>query len=120
MFKKFGLQILTVAIIFALTGAQSFAQKRVRFKSGSNSAVVSGTLGKNVSRVFIVSGRAGQEFSATVKTKGKKIFVYPEGDELGEWGIGFSQTLEADGDFRFVLENQGNAAAAYTMTVTVK
>jgi len=119
MFKKFALQILTAAVILALTNVVSFAQTRVKFRSGSDSAVVSGSLGKNVSRVFIVGGRAGQKFSVTVKAGNKMTFVYPEGEETGEWGSGFNQTLEADGDFRFVLENQGNATT-YEMTVTLK
>jgi len=119
MLKKFGLQILIVVVILALTNADLFAQTRLKFRRGSNSVVVSGSLGKNAKRVFIVSGKAGQALSISVKAANKKIFVYPEGEEIGEWGSGFGQDLEANGDFRFVLDNQGKATT-FTMTVTVK
>jgi len=119
MLKKLGVQILIAVVLIALTSADSFAQKRVKFRRGSNSAVVSGSLGKNAKRVFIVSGKTGQALSISVKAANKDIFVHPEGEEMGEWGSGFSQALEADGDFRFVLDNQGKATT-FTMTVTVK
>ena len=119
MLKKIVLQILATIMILFLMNTDSFAQTRIQFKRGRNSAIVSGTLGAGVKRVFVVRGKAGQELSIDVKTSSKNVIVYPEGEEDGEWGKGTSYSLETSGDHFFVVSNSGKATR-YTMTVTIR
>ncbi|MEP6903865.1 MAG: hypothetical protein ABJA66_19235 [Actinomycetota bacterium] len=121
--KKMNLSILAAILIFALTVTNLSAQTRISFARGKSSTTVSGTLSKrdssNSIRKFVVRAKAGQHLSVVVKSRGNNIYTNMS-DETGERGPDMYYTLDAEGDHEFVIENVGERAAKFTMTVSIR
>ncbi len=121
--KKFNLSILAAMLIVALTVKDLSAQTRISFARGKSSTTVSGTLskrgGSNSIKSFVVSARAGQHLSVVVKSRGDNVYTNMSNEE-GERGPDMYYTLDSNGDHEFIIENVGERAAKYTMTVSIR
>lgn len=104
MLLKFIIQFVCAAFVLLLASHDTTAQtSRIKFKPGSDRATVAGTLGAKIERTFVVRAKAGQQVSIDVKAANGKIIVFAANDDQGEFGSGYSQMLEADGDFSSTL-----------------
>ncbi|MBA2735605.1 MAG: hypothetical protein H0U50_02340 [Pyrinomonadaceae bacterium] len=121
--KKFNLSFLAAMLIVALTVKDLSAQTRISFARGKSSTTVSGTLskrgGSNSIKSFVVSARAGQHLSVVVKSRGDNVYTNMSNEE-GERGPDMYYTLDSNGDHEFIIENVGERAAKYTMTVSIR
>ena len=121
--KKTNLSILAAMLIVALTVTNLSAQTRISFARGKSSTTISGTLTKrgssNSIRKFVVRAKAGQHLSVVVKSRGDNVYTNMS-DETGERGPDMYYTLDAEGDHEFVIENVGERAVKFTMTVSIK
>lgn len=110
-------------LIFVFTAANLSAQTRVSFARGKSSAAVSGILNRreagNSIKKFVVSAKAGQHLSVVVKSGNKSVYTNMTGEE-GERGADFYYTLDADGDYEFIVENVGDRATKFTMIVSIR
>jgi len=110
-------------LIVALTITDLSAQTRISFARGKSSTTVSGTLskrgGNNSIRKFVVRAKAGQHLSVVVKSRGDNVYTNMS-DETGERGPDMYYTLDAEGDHKFIIENVGERAVKFTMTVSIK
>ena len=117
MFKKIGVKILVLAMIGVMFTTDSMAQTRIRFSRGRSSASVSGTIrpGSSV-RSYVLRATAGQTLTATLSSgNGKCDFTQGEYEDTQ-----YSQVIEEDGDVTFSIDNHGNRATNFTLTVSIK
>ena len=117
MFKKIGVKILVLAMIGVMFTTDSMAQTRIRFSRGRSSASVSGTIRPGSSiRSYVLRATAGQTLTATLSSgNGKCDFTQGEYEDTQ-----YSQVIEEDGDVTFSIDNHGNRATNFTLTVSIK
>lgn len=116
MLKKIGLKITILAMILLMTASDSLAQTRIRFKRGSSSATVSGTLSPGSTRGYVLRAAAGQYLSATLSSSNGKV-DFTQGNLHDTQ---YSQTVEDNGDVYISVDNHGNRATRFTMTVSIQ
>ena len=73
MIKKLSIKILVLSMVLMMSLTDLDAQTRVRFRRGSNSTTISGTLGAGVTRGYVFGARSGQILSATVSSSNGKV-----------------------------------------------
>ncbi|MCA1557729.1 MAG: hypothetical protein LC731_04215 [Acidobacteria bacterium] len=121
MLRKAGVQILALAVILALTSSDIFAQTRISFGRGRNSATVSGKLRKNGTRTYIVGAKAGQ--TLRLSTTGDQVSYEVLGSDYsnsGERSADWSDyILNKTGNYRIKVTNSGEATA-FTLTVAIR
>lgn len=111
MYKKSGLKISILALIFLTPFSDATAQTRIRFARGSNSATVSGTLAAGVLRAS-----KGQNLTGTLSsTNGKADFTQGSLHDTQ-----YSQSVEKNGDVYISIDNHGNRATRFTMTISIQ
>ena len=117
MLKKFGVKMLVVAMIALMASSDVMAQTRIRFARGRTSTTISGTLrpGNSV-RSYVLRAAAGQTLTATLSSGNGKC-DFREGDYEDTQ---YSQVIEEDGDVSFSIDNHGNRATTFTLTVSIK
>ena len=112
--------VIALSLVFLLTAADAAAQRRIRFKRGSTSATVSGSIGVNRGvaganyRSYVVRAGAGQTISATLSSGNGRVW-FVENDQT-------SYTVQADGTRDYVLRiyNGGANTINYTLTVSIQ
>lgn len=117
MLKKITAQFLVTALVLLLTCSDLFAQTetRVRFRKGRTSTTVTGRIAGGAFRVFVLSARAGQSLSATVSSRSGNVIMegyYPETTSLN------LKTIR--GDNHVTIENTGNSATTFTLTISIR
>ncbi len=116
MIKKIGLKITILAMIFVMAATDSMAQTRIRFARGRNSSTVSGTLAAGATKGFVLRATQGQVLSGTLSsTNGKADFTQGNLHDTQ-----YSQTVDADGDVYISVDNHGNRATRFTMTISIQ
>lgn len=116
MIKKLSAKILILSIVLMFTVSDLTAQTQIRFRRGSNSATISGTLGAGVTRGYFLRARSGQVLTATVSsTNGKVDFTQGSLHDSQ-----YSMTVENDGNVYISLDNHGSRATKFTMTVSIQ
>ncbi len=116
MLKKISTQILILAMFSLLTCSDLMAQTRIRFKRGSNSATVSGTLAPGATKGFVLRANAGQVLSGTVSSTNGKV-DFTQGNLHDSQ---YSMTLEENGDAYISVDNHGSRATKFTLTVSIQ
>ena len=116
MFKKFGVKLLVLSMIVLMSGVDSMAQTRIRFRRGTSSATVSGTLGAGVTRGYVLGARAGQILTATLSSGNGQV-DFTQGNLHDTQ---FSMTVEDNGDVYISVDNHGRRATRYTLTVSIQ
>lgn len=116
MLKKLGLKITILAMVFLMAVSDSSAQTRIRFRRGSSSATISGTLAAGATRGFVLRATQGQVLSGTLSsTNGKADFTQGSLHDTQ-----YSQTVEANGDVYISVDNHGTRATKFTMTISIQ
>ncbi len=115
MIRKLGVQILAVALLLLMSGADSMAQTRIRFKRGTNSATVTGTLGPGGVKSYVLRASQGQSLTATLSsTNGKVDFTQGNIHDTQ-----YSITVEETGDVVVMIDNHGGTTR-YTLTISIQ
>jgi hypothetical protein len=112
--------VMVLSLVFLLTAADAAAQRRIRFRRGSTSASVSGSIGVNRGvaganyRSYVVRAGAGQTISATLSSGNGRVW-FVENDQT-------SYSVETHGTRDYVLRiyNGGENGTTYTLTVSIQ
>lgn len=116
MLKKLGLKISIAAMILTMAAADLTAQTRIRFARGRSSATVSGTLAAGATRGFVLRAAQGQNLTGTLSsTNGKADFTQGNLHDTQ-----YSQTVAENGDVYISIDNHGNRATKYTLTISIQ
>lgn len=111
MCRKFGARFLALLLMLIMSGADLFAQSRIRFRPGATSASVSGRLAPGARRVFVLGARYGQPLSATVSSRNSCVAF-----SNGETSLNY--TTGSGNNFIYLNNNCGNGTS-YRMTVSI-
>src|SRR3954465_13183930 len=73
--NRIGMKVLAVAfaLMMTLTTVTAQARTRVRFKPGRNSTSVSGRIGTNGVKTYVLRARQGQTLTATLSSTNGKV-----------------------------------------------
>jgi urease beta subunit len=115
--NRIGMKVLAVAMVLmmALSSAMAAARTRVRFKPGQNSATVTGKIGTNGAKTYVLRASKGQTLTATLSsTNGKVDFT-----QANVHDTQYSITVENTGDVEVMIDNHGGPTN-YTLTVSIQ
>ncbi|MGI8468062.1 MAG: hypothetical protein ACR2N3_06375 [Pyrinomonadaceae bacterium] len=116
MFGKTGLKILLLAVISLVAASETFAQTRVHFARGQNSATMNGTIAANGgARHYILRAKTGQTLTATVSSGNGKV-DFTQG---AVHDTQFSRTVDSNGDVYVDIDNHGGRTN-YTLTISIQ
>ncbi len=116
MLKKISLKFLVLALIGLTATADSLAQTRISFRRGASSATVTGTLPAGATRGFVLRAAAGQVLTGALSCgNGKCDFTQGNLHDTQ-----YSQTVEENGDVYISIDNHGNRATRYTLTISIQ
>lgn len=116
MLKNITFRLLALSLVLTLCSANSIAQSRINFKRGRTSAVVTGKIGNNNSRQYVVRAKANQLIGIKVSAPNDAVTVSTRAHSPG---VAIDYQLEQDGDVNIFVENSGSATK-FTMTVTIR
>ena len=116
MIKKLGVKILVLAMMAVVSATDLMAQTRIRFARGRSSATVTGTLAPGATRGYVLRAARGQTLSATLSCGNGKC-DFTQGDLHDTQ---YSEYVESNGDVYISIDNHGNRATRYTMTVSIQ
>lgn len=112
-----------VGLLIALFGLDIFAQERIRFRRGSSSTKVTGFLGCDTSKDYIIGAREGQRMTLVLWSKGATATVW------NKWGtkaaMGYdTQTMNYvfgySGDVTITVDKPCGGATAYDLKIKIK
>ena len=116
MVKKIGLKITILAMILTMAATDSLAQTRIRFARGRSSATIKGTLAAGATKGYVLRAAQGQKLSGTLSSaNGKADFTQGSLHDTQ-----YSQEVAADGDVYISVDNHGNRATSFTMTISIQ
>ena len=115
MKNKLVMKSLALAAIVLLTTSSLTAQTRVRFRRGTNSATVSGRLGRGGVRSYVLRASAGQSLTATLSSGNGKV-DFTQGSVHDTQ---YNRTLDYNGDVEIVIDNHGGPTN-YTLTISIQ
>ncbi len=115
MFRKTIVQVVLLAVVLSLSGADLMAQKRINFRRGASSATVSGRIGPKGYLEYVVNGRAGQLMSVNI-TSGNGGVIINAGSASGK---NFSIDMTG-GDHVLSVVNTKGGSTSYTLTVAIR
>lgn len=131
MNKPLILAAVVIAVVATPVLAQQERTERVAFARGASSKSIVGTIRGDNSVSYIVSARAGQRLTVSLRTSNRSNYfnVWAPGADTALYnettGAPFSGTLPADGDYRIQVYLMRNAArrnerANYTLNLSVR
>jgi hypothetical protein len=104
--------ILAAACMLLLAaGAQIYGQNRIRFARGRTSATVSGTVGANGTRRYVLSAARGQQLSGNVSSRNGCV-------KFTEGSTSMSFTTDR-GDNRISVTNYCRNTTSFVLTVSI-
>ena len=118
--KKSFSTILALSLMLLLTTADAAAQRRIRFRRGSTSATVSGTIGANRGvagpnyRSFVLRAGPGQTISATLSSGNDRVW-FVENDQTS-----YSVQTHGTRDYVIRIYNGGENGTNFTLTVSIQ
>jgi hypothetical protein len=115
MLRKTFVQVVLLAVVLSLSGADLMAQKRISFRKGASAATVRGRIGPKGYLEYVVNGRAGQLMSIEI-TSGNGGVIINAGSASGK---SFSLDMTG-GDHMLSVVNTKGGATNYTLTVSIR
>lgn len=116
MLKKIGLKVIVFAMIFLMAASDLTAQTRIRFARGRSSATVTGTLAAGATKGFVLRAMQGQVLTGTLSSvNGRADFTQGNLHDTQ-----YSQTVEENGDVYISVDNHGNRATRFTLTISIQ
>lgn len=116
MLKKIGLYPAVLTLVLCLAASDILAQSRIQFRRGSSSATVSGTIPANSVRSYVLRAGRGQSLTATLSSGNGKV-DFTQGNLHDTQ---FSRILERNGDVYIDIDNHGNRATKFTLTISIQ
>ena len=113
--KRIGMKALAVAMALMLAASSVLAQTRVSFKSGQNSTTVTGRLGANGVKSYVLRARQGQVLTATLSSDNGKV----DFTQANVHDTQYSITVENTGDVEVMVDNHGGPTR-YTLTISIQ
>lgn len=123
-------RLLTIVFMIAACTTFVIAQKgtsvvrRVNFARGRTTAVLQGTIRRGVSHDYLLKARARQSMTVHLASRGDVGFeiLTPSGESLSDYTRDWTGDLPQSGDYRINVlpPTQTNAAASYTLEVTIR
>jgi hypothetical protein len=122
MLKKITTQLLMVTTVLLFSGVDLLAQGDIpiRFRKGTGTATVSGTLAATEARTYVVTAKRGQKLTATVSSPdGKVVFCRSEIDPNGSKTL---QDTTVAGKNYLCIENtrERGRAGSFKLTVSIR
>ncbi len=111
MLKKITTQILMLAMVLLLMNSHLFAQTRIRFRTGSTSATVSGRIAAGARRSFVLKAYPGQYLSATISSRNGCVV-------FGNGGTSASYATRLGNNYIYISNNCGGATS-FSLTVSI-
>lgn len=103
-------------MILLTAASDSLAQTRISFARGRNSTTITGTLAAGATKGYVLRAKAGQVLTGTLSsTNGKADFTQGNLHDTQ-----YSQTVEENGDVYISVDNHGNRATKFTMTISIQ
>jgi hypothetical protein len=115
MKNKLVMKSLALAAIVLFAASSLTAQTRVKFRRGTNSATVSGKLGRGGARSYVLRASAGQSLTATLSSGNGKV-DFTQGSVHDTQ---FNRTLDYNGDVEIMIDNHGDPTN-YTLTISIQ
>jgi hypothetical protein len=116
MLKKIGIKILVLTMISVMLTTDSLAQTRIQFARGRSSKTITGTLAAGATRGYVLGARRGQTLTATLSCGNGKC-DFTQGDLHDTQ---YSEYVDRNGDMYISIDNHGNRATNFTMTVSIQ
>ncbi len=117
MIRKISAYLIFMAMILTVTGAETFAQTRIRFARGRSSATVTGTIPPQSNKTFVVrAGWNGQ--TARVSVSPRNLQIFSNAAPKGESGSSSFETLSGDNEFG--IYNPTNRPIRYSITISIR
>lgn len=113
--SRIGMKILATAMIVLLTASTLMAKTRVRFLPGRNSATVTGKIGVNGVKTYVLRASKGQTLTATLSSGNGKV-DFTQGNVHDTQ---FTTTVEKSGDVDVMIDNHGGSTN-YTLTISIQ
>lgn len=112
---RFGVKILALAMMLMLTSSTLMAKTRIRFKPGRNSATVTGKLGVNGVRTYVLRASQGQTLTATLSSDNGKV-DFTQGNVHDTQ---YSLTVQQTGDVEVMIDDHGGLTR-YSLTISIQ
>lgn len=114
--KTFIIKTFAVLMIIGMMDSSAFSQTRIRFARGRTSATVSGSIGNNGERNYILGASRGQVMTVRVTSNTGDVHVDLGGNDVG---TGTTVTLRSTDDYIITVHNDGRAAR-YSLYVSIR
>lgn len=88
LFKTRAIKCLVLVIVLSVFNLEIVCQQRIRFRRGTSSATVTGNLGCDVAKEYIVGAKEGQKMTIVLWSKGATATVW------NKWGT--KSEMDAD------------------------
>ena len=127
MKKMLAFLMITLCLCFAVNTSADGVKKRVKFKAGKTSAVVSNAVVRGDRDTYTIGAKAKQTMTVKITSVEKNaVFqiqtpngLYVAGADEGDDAMSWSGSLPETGDYQIIVGGtRGNAA--YKLTVSVK
>lgn len=109
--KKIFIKVLVLFLVSICLSHNLFAQTRIRFAKGRTSATVSGTVGGNGERSYVLRARYGQYISANVSSRSDCVIFSNRATSLSY--------ITESGDNYLFLTNNCRRQVSFTLTVSI-
>ena len=109
--KKLNTAAFILILILVITSFDISAQTGIRFVRGRTSTTVSGTIGGNVSRTYVLGAKYGQYLSANVSSR----------NDCVKFSSGATETsyVTEPGDNYLYLNSGCRSQTSFTLTVSI-
>jgi hypothetical protein len=119
---------LAGSLVFALSHASAqgaFAEQRVRFTKGHNSATLRGRVSQRKAILYIVGAKAGQSMTVSLDGDAKTRFDLSgpkdkSGQTMANGESEWSDTLPDNGDYRILVFTDSRVASPFTLKITIE
>ena len=109
--KKLNVKAVILMLILVVSSSDLFAQTRIRFARGRTSTSVSGSVGGNSSRTYVLGASYGQYLSANVSSRNGCVTF-----SNGATSTSYTTTR---GNNYIYLSNGCGRATSFTLTVSI-
>lgn len=91
--KNLAISCLTLVIVLSVLNLEIVGQQRIRFRRGASSATVTGNLGCDVAKEYIIGAKEGQKMTIVLWSKGATATVWNKWGTKSEMGSD-TQTMD--------------------------
>jgi len=116
-------KFIAILLLISAMSLAVFPQTRIRFAKGRYSATVTGFLGAEQRKHYVVCAKRGQKMTLTFRAFGGTVIV-TDGDgnsvEMPEYKQTMNYTFAETGDVTVTVYKEGGGATEYSLKVTIR